>query len=373
MEKRLKIGYVTSSLSSHGGWDRYSKGIIKSITKMADVVVLTRKDAQNEIEEIKIHKVLPERDNLFKFAVQLNVFISTLKYLRDCDVIHSMMEPFAPGAALAARLMGKKFFLTFHGTYAIPPKGHSLKALIKRNLMRLMYKLTTISTTGASRNIKWVEEVMPIGECRIIPNGADPEIFYDKKLSREPFLLTVGGVKPRKGADITVKALALLKDEFSLLKYKITGEIKSAPNFVADIKNLVKENNLDNRVEFLGRVTDEQLCDLYNRCGIFVLAAQTRENQFEGFPMVFYEAQACGAPIISTYGFGSEYVVKNGYNGFLVPENDVEATADAIKKIMENKELHDKMIKNSFYEASQHTWDHAALEVMKMYKDGLKG
>jgi len=372
MEKRLKIGYVTSSLSSNGGWDRYSKGIIKSMSKLAEVIVLTRKNAINELNGVEIRKVLSEIDNHFNLRIQINVFLNALKYLRNCDAIHGMMEPFAPGAALAARMMGKKFFLTFHGTYAIPPKGYSLRALIKRNLMRLMYKLTAISTTGAPRNVKWIEEVMPIGECRIIPNGADPEIFYDKKLSREQFLLTVGGVKPRKGADIIVKALALLKDKFPALKYKITGETKSAPDFVARVEDLVKENNLESRVQFLGRVTDEELCNLYNRCSIFVLAAQTRDNQFEGFPMVFYEAQACGAPIISTYGFGSEYVIKNGYNGFLVPEDNVEATAEAIKKIMEDYELHDKMIKNSFYEASRHTWDDAAQEVMKMYKDGLK-
>lgn len=371
--QRLKIGYVTSSLSSYDGWSRYSKGIIKSMAKIADVrAVLTRKNADNELDGVPVYKVLPKKDNSFNFKIQLNTFWNTLKYLRGCDAIHSMMEPYAPGAALAAKLIGAKFFLTFHGTYAIPPKDNDLKSFLKRNLMRMMYGLTAVSTTGAFRNVKWVEEVFPIGHCEVIPNASDPDDFYNQNLPREQFLLTVGGVKPRKGADITVRALALLKDEFPNLHYKITGETKSAPHFVAQVRKLAKENNIEDRVHFLGRVTDKELAKLYNQCSIFALVAQTRDGAFEGFPMVFYEAQACGAPILSTYGFGSEYVVKNGYNGELVPENDVEATAEAIRKIIGNQKLHQEMIKNSFYEAGLHTWDHAAKEVMeKMYLAAL--
>lgn len=371
--KKLKIGYVTSSLSSHGGWDRYSKGIIKSMTRIADVkAVLTRKDASNEYDGVPIHKVLPTKDNSFSLGIQLNTFFNTLRYLRGCDAIHCMMEPFAPGAALAAKLIGAKFFLTFHGTYAIPPKGNTPKDLLKRNLMKMMYHLTAVSTTGAPRNVQWVEEVFPVGKCEIIPNGADPDDFYDQNLPREPFLLTVGGVKPRKGADITTLALALVKDRFPDLHYKITGETKSAPGFVSEVRKIAKEHAIEDRVEFLGRVSDQELARLYNQCSIFALVAQTRDGAFEGFPMVFYEAQACGAPILSTYGFGSEYVVKNGYNGELVPENGAEAAAGAIVKIIGDAKKHREMVKNSFYEASLHTWDHAAQKVMeKMYLAAL--
>ena len=371
---KLKVGYVTSSLSSAGGWARYSKGIIESVSKMTDVIVLTRRDAENEADGFTIYPVLPTQDNSFHPRIQCNVFLNTLRYLRGCSVIHSMIEPFACGAALASHLLGARFFLTLHGTYAVPPKVNSPKAFCKRQMMRVMYRLATIKTTGSPKNVSLVEEVLPLGDCRIIPNGVDPETFCRINLDgpTQPFLLTVGAVKPRKGVDITIRALALLKEEFPNLLYKIVGETVSGSSFFAYAKGLTREHDLESRVEFLGRITDEELCRLYNRCSVFILAAQTRNGAFEGFPMVFYEAQACGAPIISTRGFGSEYVVKDGYNGFLTNEDDVVGTAEAVKKIIRNTDLRAQMVKNSLYEASKHTWDHAAAQVMNMYQDGLK-
>jgi glycosyltransferase involved in cell wall biosynthesis len=92
-----------------------------------------------------------------------------------------------------------------------------------------MYRVSVIATTGAERNVKLIEEIMPIGEWRFIPNGVDQTIFYKEKnsTSSPPFLLTVGGVKPRKGADVTISALAKIKDKFPDLQYKIVGENES--------------------------------------------------------------------------------------------------------------------------------------------------
>ncbi len=370
MQQKLKIGYVTSSLSSHGGWDRYSKGIIESAAKQVDTVVLTRKDASNENDTLKIHKVLPTKDNSFNLKTQLNVFLNSLKYFRGCDGIHSMMEPFAPGAALASVFLGIPFFLTIAGTYSVPPRGYSPKDFVKRQLMKLMYKRASLVATGSLKNIELIEQVVKLKFWKFIPFGVDPKTFYQMenvKKEDPPFIFTVGGVKPRKGADVTIQALALLKNEFPNLHYKVVGETKSAEGFVNYLIELIKKHNLENKVHFVGRVTDDQLRELYNRCAIMVLAAQTRDGAFEGFPMVYYEAQASGAPVITTRGFGSEYVVKDGYNGFLVDEDNIQGIAEAIRKILGNHKLHQEMIKNSVSEAAKNTWDHTAKFYLDVY------
>jgi len=368
--KRLKIGYVTSSLSSHGGWDRYSKGIIESTAKEVDAVVLIKKNGNNESEGLDVKKVLSIKDNTFNLKTQLYVFFSSLKYFRDCDGIHAMMEPFAPGAALASIFLRVPFFLTIAGTYSVPPKGYSPKNFIKRQMMKFMYKRASLVATGSLKNIELIEQAVKLKFWKFIPFGVDPKIFYkmeNVKKAAPPFIFTVGGVKPRKGADITIQALALLKDEFPDLHYKIVGETKSAEGFMKHLKELIQKHGLENRVHFVGRVTDDQLRELYNQCSIMVLAAQTRGGAFEGFPMVYYEAQACGAPVVATHGFGSEYVVKDEYNGFLVDENDIEGTSEAIRKILGNPALHKEMIKNSIIEAGKNTWDHTAKFYLDIY------
>ncbi len=374
MSKKLKIGYLTSSISSAGGWDSYSKGVVKSLSKITNVIVLTRENSVNdEVNGINIIKTLPKKDNSYNFLIQIKVFFKTIKYLRNCDVIHSLIEPYAPGAALASFFLRIPFFLTFHGTYAIPPKGYSLKNIAKRNLMRMMYSIASIVTTGAERNAKFIQEVIQLGEYRFIPNGVDPDIFYRINVPKpdKPFVLTVGEVKPRKGADVTIQALIKLKDEFPDLEYNIVGKTTSAPGFIQHLQKLASDGGIESRVKLLGKVSMDELRKLYNQCSIFILAAQTIDGAFEGFPMVFYEAQACGAPLISTYGFGSEYVIKNGYNGYLVHEGNSNELTDAIKKILENPDLRSNMIANSLKEADLNTWDKISLKILEMYNDGL--
>lgn len=369
MKNRLKIGFITTSLSSAGGWDSCSRGVIPAIAAANEVVVLTQTEAKNDPFDFLIHKVIPKNIR-YHFRTQLAVFWATLKYLRQCDIIHVMMEPYAPGAALASRIIGAKFYITVAGTYAVPPAGMSLRALVKRQMMKFMYKNSAALASGSERTVRLVEQAVGKVRWHFIPNGVDPTLFYrldNIPTSDHPFLLTVGEVKPRKGADITIQALAQLKDKFPDLSYKIVGHTGKS-EFVAHLKDLAKKNGLESRVELLGRVSDEELRLLYNQCTAFVLAAQTRDGSFEGFPMVFYEAQGCGAPIISTYGFGSEYVVKNGYNGYLVEENSPDQLAEAIEKIVNDSDRQKELRANSLAEAKKHTWTATAEKYRQMYE-----
>jgi len=368
MSKKIKIGFITTSLSSADGWASCSRGVIPAIAETHDVVVLTRKDAVNGRFSFPVHTVLPNTVR-YHFSTQLGVFFPAWKHLRGCDVIHVMMEPYAPGAALASRLLGAKFYITVAGTYAVPPSGMNPRAFVKRQMMKFMYKTSASLASGSQRTVDMAQAVFGPIPWHFIPNGVDPTRYYrlnNTPKPEHPFIFTVGEVKPRKGADVTIQALAKIKDRFPDLEYKLVGGTgKSA--FVAQLKEMIRDNGLEARVSFLGRVSDEELLCLYNQCSAFVLAAQTRDGSFEGFPMVFYEAQAGGAPIVSTYGFGSEYVVKNGYNGYLVPENSVDALADAIGKIVGNQDLQKTMSENSIIEAKKHTWHDTAQKYINMY------
>lgn len=375
MEKRLKIGFVATSLSSFGGWDRCAMGVIPAMAEIADVKVLTRVDLKNEITDprVEMHAVLPGSIS-YSFRNQWKVFKEVMKYHKDCDVLHTMMEPYHPAVAFAGFLLRKPVFLTLAGTYAVPPRGYSPKAIVKRMVMQFMYAQTSMIASGSERAYTRAGEVVKMGPWRFIPNGINIEEFHKiPETYPHPFLLTVGEIKPRKGQDYTAKALAKLKDRFPNLHYKIVGDTSHALKFVDIINTFAEKEGIKDRVEFLGRVSDEDLQKLYGACEVFVLAAQTTDdNAFEGFPMVFYEAQACGAPLISTYGFGSEYVIKNGENGYLVHEASLDELVEAIEKIVGNQALRTKMVERSLEEARIHSWLHTAKLYFSMYADALK-
>lgn len=369
--KRPVIGYVTTGLTGRGGMDRFSKGMMEAMSVRADVAgvtVLTSAGAKNDTQIKHLYAELPDETS-YGLREQWQIFRACMRRLRSCDVIHCVIEPFGPGAALASLILRKRFVLTIAATYAVPPRGLSPRAIVKRAMMRFMYRRAACVASGSRGTIERIEEVFPVPNWQFVPFGADYAHFSSRNSvpsPARPFLLTVGGVKPRKGADMVIRALAKLT-EFPELEYRIVGSVDKFQKYVDELKRLAREQGVADRVHFLGRVSDEELLTLYAQCRMFVLAAQTREGSFEGFPMVFYEAHAGGAPIVSTNGFGSEYVVKDGYNGYLVPQDNAEALADAIRKIHGSDVLRAQMSENARREAQKHDWPHIAERYAQIY------
>lgn len=366
MKKNIRIGYVTTSLSSVDGWGRYSKSLVESVSKKTDTVVMITEGAQNECSsDIPVYSVLPKCT--FHPIAQMRVFLRALKYFKGCDVVHSLVEPYSPGLALASILLRARLVITLHGTYSVPPRNFSLKKL----LMWIVYKRVKIATTGSIYTEKKVREIVSFGECRFIPNGVDDSIFYKIPNSKdEKYIITVGALKARKGADLVIKSLLLLSPQFSYLKYKIIG-ISDDKNYISHLQKLIEDSNLKNRVELVGRVEDDKLRQLYNNASIFVLAARDIEGNFEGFPMVFYEANSCGIPVITTKGFGSEYAIKDGQNGYVIEPENPKEIANTMEIILKDQKLMDSLKKQSLSEASKHTWSKIADRIVEMYIDAL--
>ena len=346
----LKIGFVTTSLSSEDGWGRYSKSLVESMSKFSDVSVITqRKDNHTYLS--RVFPVLP--DFGFNIITQAVVFFNVMRYLRHCDIIHSLVEPFAPGTALAGKLVGAKFIMTLHGTYSLPPERLNMQSL----LIRYALKATDLTTTGSKYTETKARKRVKFSECIFIPNGVDPKQFYHIPEARpEDYILSVGWLKPRKGADLLLKAFAKIKDEFPLLRCKLAGGVENE-SFHKYLLGLVQEGGIADRVDFLGRVSDEELVQLYNSCQALVFPARDVDDNFEGFPMVFYEANACGAPVITTRGFGSEYAIRDGYNGILVGPEDIDGIAEAVRSLLSNPLKHEAMRSNALETARSHTWD----------------
>ena len=98
----------------------------------------------------------------------------------------------------------------------------------------------------------------------------------------------------RKNVDVVLCTLALLKSRFSF-HYTVIGDGYLRPGF----EHLVGELGLTDRVRFTGRVSDEELRRSLAKSDLFVLPSGISQTSFEGFGIVYLEANAHGVPVLA--------------------------------------------------------------------------
>lgn len=165
----------------------------------------------------------------------------------------------------------------------------------------------------------------------IAPPGFDRPL---KAVSKGvPHILTIGLLAERKGHDVLLNALGLIKD----LDWKssIVGAAHNA-DFAARLMQLRSKLQLEERVRFAGEVDDEELASLFRSASIFALA-----TRYEGYGMVFGEAMLHGLPIVTCATGAVPDTV--GDAGILVPADDASAFASSLRSLLENSNLRTKL------------------------------
>jgi len=141
-------------------------------------------------------------------------------------------------------------------------------------------------------------------------------------------VLYVGRLEKRKNVDILIMAFARIKREDACLLIVGDGEVRPY------LEELCKQLGLRN-VYFLGRIERDRLPPYYRLCDVFVYPTAR-----EPWGLAINEAMQFGKPVIATPRVAAAYdLIKQGINGFIVPENDVQALAKAINRIISDEKL----------------------------------
>ena len=231
---------------------------------------------------------------------------------------------------------------------------------------RTMPQVIVVSETSK----KAVQEAFDLDPQRmhVVYNGIDTERFRPlPDVERQSgLILYVGNSEDRnKGARYLLEALRLLQDDrrdFQLAFVDHKKErLKLAPR-------LVKQYSLSSRVHFTGRLSNEQLVRIYNQAEIVV-----SPSLYEGFGLPAAEAMACGTPVIATTGGAFPEVIDHDETGWLVPPADANALADAIRKLMDDKQLRDRLSEASRKSIlARFSWRKAAEETLAVYEKMLE-
>ncbi len=175
-------------------------------------------------------------------------------------------------------------------------------------------------------------------KCVVIPFGVDLEAFAlragevdaAQQLRRrygERFVLFLGVLRPYKGLEVLLRAMQNVDGHLVIAG---RGEWRV-------LEALARQLYLQQRVAFLGEVSDVERRRLFHACDVVALPSTDRR---EAFGIVQLEAMACGKPVVaSDLPTGVRSVNTHGHTGWLVPPGDAGALARALNMVLEDDHL----------------------------------
>lgn len=359
----MNIFVLTSELNGHNGWGRYSLDLIGALSeKGIGSTVVTSERGLNERQSVCA--ILPDPLSYGK-----NYFLAPLyawklrKFAASCDLIHSFVEPYSYIAYWLSIFLGKPYFVTCHGTYGVIPFGfpafkryfhaYSL-ASAKQVICVSRYTEQRIAEYGSFNTV-------------VINNGIRYANFSGSAQEKENIIVSVGSLKRRKGYHVSIPVFASVARRLPGFSYRIVGD-QGDEVYFESLKKLAANLGVGDRVFFEEGLSDAELLNLYRKAKLFVLLPINEGFHFEGFGLVYLEANACGLPVIGTSGSGVEDAISDSRTGFLVPQNDLEKSGEAIMEFIERPGMSEGMSVSAVEWAKKHDWGTIAETYAELYR-----
>jgi colanic acid/amylovoran biosynthesis glycosyltransferase len=236
--------------------------------------------------------------------------------------IHSCANAAHLGA-LANILGDLPYSLTLHGDLPVYGKDHAAKMARARFVSAVTRPLA-----------EQIHAVDPKIRVPVIWMGVDGARFAPRPRPKNPIftVATVARLNQVKGHRFFLRAMARLRDEGFDLRYRIAGEGPEQAAIEAEIARL----GLGSQVELLGALDEAAVLDLLQASDALAL---TSIGKGEAAPVTVMEAMSCGLPVICSIIGGTPDMIEDGKDGFLLPQEDVPAIAEAVKQLMKDPDL----------------------------------
>ena len=285
------------------------------------------------------------------------------------NIIHNhSMFTMGLHAILAAKKLKIPLINHYH-TYLEQYLNH-LPNILRTNekiAVRVIQKNTKIFLKSSSLVIvpsqaikKYLKKIGVRKKIKVVPFGIDLKKFSAaKKRHRKFTVLHVGRLAKEKNVcDIIAPFAEFAKRKNVVLK--MVGKGCEQEN----LKYLVKQLKLANKVKLLDWVSRSKLPEIYNSADIFITLSKS-----ETFGIVILEAMACGLPIIGAKATAIPELVTDKKNGFLVNKNNKKYIVEKLNELFYKKNLRKKMAINSLLTAQKYEKDKVFHELENIYQE----
>ena len=290
---------------------------------------------------------------------------------------------FLPYATIKALISARKYDVVLLGDGVLGVTGYLLKLVTGKPVaciihgLDLTYKNTTYQKLWVNIFIRHMDKLIAVGHETIhqgilrgiprskfvfIPNGVTPvatgkkhthnelEALIGKKVNG-PILLTLGRLVKRKGITWFIDNVINMLDR--KIVYIVAGAGKEESNILSAIQN----NNLQDQVFFIGKVSNRDKQLLFSTTDIFIQPNIKVAGDMEGFGLVVLEAAASGCVVIASRLEGLTDSIQHGQNGLLVTPGNAEEYRKTIESVLDNPQDKDAFGQHArVYVKSNYSW-----------------
>ncbi len=316
--------------------------------------------------------------NKVKFPIPLPFYPKAEKFLSETpiDIIHCH-HPFILGeeGVKWATKLNVPLFFTFHTQYEmyshyIPLPQDFVKSVSKSVVASFTKKCSVIITPGTAivdlikkdyginKNVIYMRNSIDLDDFKN-PNRQKVREKYGIK-ENEKLLIYVGRMAPEKNIPFMLDSFKKISEK-NPSKLLIVGEGSEIEN----LKQYAKDNGIEERTIFTGRVEYKEIPNYYGASDIFIMTSKTEVK-----PLALLEAMATGLPIIAVSACGASDTIQDGINGYLTSENRDEFANKVLEVLNDNDKLK-RMSEESLKIADSYSADKITDKLIELYKEEI--
>lgn len=241
-------------------------------------------------------------------------------------------------------------------------EAHEIFSLKNKKLYKIEKNLLNTSDLIICITERLKKEILTIFQIdsqkiHVIPDAVRDD-WLNIKNEKEEYIFYAGSLKKWKGVDVLIKAMKYLPGE----KLLIAGNGEEFSN----LQNMVKKENLQDRIKFLGYIPHTEIPKFLSKAKILVLPNVEEDTSVFTSPLKLFEYMAAGKPIVASDIPSLREILKHEENAYLVKPRNPIVLAEGIKKVLYDKKLRRKISLKAKEEVKKYTYSIRAQKIKNL-------
>ena len=371
----LQLAFHTSPFSivgknDGGGMSVYVQQISKYLSENHNVTVVTGEKADSftdkNLEFISLdifESELNVEDKEIYLQEFKNKLVDSLD-LNSFDVIHAHYWLSGLVAKEISNELNIPFIFTSH-SLGIFLDGYNKERV---DCEKIVMTSTNLVTASSVFETMLIADTYKIDENKIkkITPGVDRKIFSpDLSVEKENIILSIGRIQEQKGQLQTIEFLNNFKKIQNDFKCYFVGgpSGKHGNEYLHELKQTIKDFNLDKHVEFLGDLPQTEIIELFKKAKLLI-----HTSKFETFGLVAIEANTMGVPVLTTNNGSLMEIIENNKNGYL-SENLIDSNVNNfVNNLFNNVTKYEEIHSSCIEKSKKYDWMKTANELESLYQ-----